>query len=82
MAINTLYLDNGVIKSARNIYNTQNPKNIRLENFFQNSIFSLLQKKVHNSKYLLKFVFVTFYEKNFAACSEQLHVIIKKSDVS
>ena len=55
MAINTLYLDNGVIKSARNIYNNQNPENIRLEKFFQNSIFLLLQKKLHNSKYSLKF---------------------------
>lgn len=55
MAINTLYLDNAILKSAKKIYNIQNPKNIRLEGFFQQPVFSLLQKKLHSSKYSLKF---------------------------
>ena len=55
MAINTLYLDRGVLKSANKTYNTQNPKNIRLENFFQKAVFQLLQNKLLNSKYSLKF---------------------------
>ena len=55
MAINTLYLDNGILKSARNIYNRQNPKNIKLDNFFQKPVFELLQKKLNNQKYALKF---------------------------
>lgn len=55
MAINTLYLDGGVLKSAGNVYYKQNPRNIRLENFFQKSVFYLLQRKLCNSKYSLKF---------------------------
>lgn len=55
MAINTLYLDFGVLKSARKLYNSQNPKNIRLEKFFQLPVYLLLQKKLYNSKYSLKF---------------------------
>ena len=55
MAINTLYLDNGILKSASRIYSKQNPKNIRLDNFFQPAVFQLLRKKLHNSKYKLKF---------------------------
>ena len=55
MAINTLYLDNGILRSIRNTYNNQYPKNIRLEKFFQRPIFSLLQNKLQNSKFSLKF---------------------------
>src|SRR3989344_3772226 len=55
MAINTLYMDNGVLKSAGNVYHRQTPGNVRLENFFQPAVFSLLQKRLHNSKYALKF---------------------------
>ena len=55
MAINTLYLDTGVLKSAGKVYNNQTPKNIRLEKFFQPSVFSMLQKKLHNEIYKLKF---------------------------
>ena len=55
MAINTLYLDGGVLKSANKTYNNQNPKNIRMENFFQKAVFQLLQNKLLNSKFSLKF---------------------------
>ena len=55
MVINTLYFDEGILKSARKAYVGQSPHNIRLENFFQKSIFSLLQKKMHNLNYHLKF---------------------------
>ena len=55
MAINTLYVDNGILKSARKTYLAQLPKNIRLENFFQNPVFLLLQKKLNDSTYSLKF---------------------------
>ena len=55
MAINTLYLDGGILKSANKTYNNQNPKSIRIENFFQKAVFQLLQNKIYNSKFLLKF---------------------------
>ena len=55
MAINTLYLDGGVLKSAYKTYSNQNPKNISLENFFQKAVFQLLQNKLSDSKYSLKF---------------------------
>lgn len=55
MAINTLYLDRGIMKSAKSAYGSQYPKNIRLEKFFQSSVFSLLQKTLNNSIYKLKF---------------------------
>ena len=55
MAINTLYLDNGVISSIKETYNKQRPKNIRLEKFFQSPVFLLLQKRLCNSEYSLKF---------------------------
>src|SRR3989338_4522652 len=55
MAINTLYVDNGILKSARKTYLAQLPKNIRLETFFQNPVFLLLQKKLNDSTYSLKF---------------------------
>ena len=55
MAINTLYLDGGVLKSANRTFNSQNPRNIRLENFFQTAVFELLQNRLYNSKYSLKF---------------------------
>ena len=55
MAINTLYLDGGVLKSANRTYNASSPKNIRLEDFFQKAVFQLLKNKLHNSKFSLKF---------------------------
>ena len=55
MAINTLYVDGGVLKSIRQNYLNQDAPNIKLENFFQNAVFSLLQKKLLNSKYAWKF---------------------------
>lgn len=55
MAINTLYMDNGVLKSAAKTYSSQNPRNIRLENFFQKAVFSLLRDKLHSSQFSLKF---------------------------
>ena len=55
MAINTLYIDNGILKSASKTFNNQNPRNIRLEKFFQAAVFELLQRKLYNSKYSLKF---------------------------
>lgn len=55
MAINTLYMDKAIIESASGIYNRQSPKNIRLGNFFQKSVFSLLQRKLHSSRFVLKF---------------------------
>ena len=55
MAINTLYLDLGILKSANRTYSSQNPKNIRMENFFQKAVFDLLQNKLRNSKFSLKF---------------------------
>ena len=55
MVVNTLYLDAGILKSARTIYNKQNPKNLRLENFFQKPVYALLQKKLEKAKYSLKF---------------------------
>ena len=55
MAINTLYIDKGILKSAGKTFNNQNPRNIRLEKFFQPSVFYLLQRKLHNSEYSMKF---------------------------
>lgn len=55
MAISAIYLDNGILKSASRAFNSQNPKNIRLENFFQKSVFNILRNKLHNSRYNLKF---------------------------
>lgn len=55
MAINTIYLDGGVLKSANRTFNSQAPKNIRLENYFQKAVFHLLQVKLDNSGYSLKF---------------------------
>jgi|SRR3989338_706002 len=55
MAISTIYLDGGVLKSAANAYNRENPKNIRLENFFQKAVFQLLQNKLSDAKYSIKF---------------------------
>ena len=55
MAINTIYLDGGVLKSANKTFNSQNPRNIGLENFFQNAVFKLLQNRLYNSKFSLKF---------------------------
>ena len=55
MVINTFYLDDGMIKSARKVYLSQAPNNIRLDNFFQKSIFLLLQNKLHESQYKIKF---------------------------
>ena len=55
MAINTLYLDGGILKSANKTFNNQNPRNIRLEKFFQPAVFSILQDKLYNLKFKLKF---------------------------
>lgn len=55
MVINPLYVDRGVLKSAKRIYRSQQPKNIRLDNFFQPAMFSLLQKKLFDAKYKTKF---------------------------
>jgi hypothetical protein len=55
MAINTLYSDFGVLKSARKAYKKQNPNNIRLENYFQIPVFNLLRNKIIAAKYTLKF---------------------------
>ncbi|MBI2541897.1 hypothetical protein HYV80_04260 [Candidatus Woesearchaeota archaeon] len=55
MAINTLYMDNGILKKAKQVYNNQHPKNIKLENFFQKPVFSLLRKKLNESKYSPEF---------------------------
>ena len=75
MAINTLYLDNGVVKSIKNIYNKNNPKNIQLENFFQKAVFLLLQNKLHNSKYQLKFH--PYKYKYFIAKSKEINSFLK-----
>ena len=55
MAINTLYMDREVLKKAREVYEHQNPKNIRLEQFFQPAVFALLQKKIFSAAYRLHF---------------------------
>ncbi len=55
MAINTIYLDNGIAKDISKNYNLQDPKNIKLEQVFQDAIFNLLQKKIESAKYQLKF---------------------------
>ena len=55
MAINTLYTDNGVMKSARRAFESQTPKNIRLENFFQKPVFRIIQKKLYLADYTEKF---------------------------
>ena len=75
MAINTLYLDNGVAKSIRNIYNKNNPKNIQLENFFQKAVCSILQKKLYNSKFNLKFR--PYKYKYFIAKSKEIDYFLK-----
>ena len=55
MAISTIYLDGGVLKSAGNAFNSQNPRNIMLENFFQKAVISLLQDKLAHSEFSMKF---------------------------
>lgn len=55
MAINTLYLDKGILMSARNAFRKQIPNNIRLENFFQKPVFRLLQDRLCRAAYKLKF---------------------------
>ena len=55
MAVNTIYLDKGILKSAKKAFNVQTPRNIRLDNFFQNAVFLLLQKKLENCNYKTKF---------------------------
>lgn len=55
MAINPTYLDKKVRKNAFDVYNRQEPKNIRLDNFFQRTIFELLLNKLIEEKWKLKF---------------------------
>ena len=55
MAINTLYLDKGVLKNTSSIYSQSNPKNIRLDDFFQYSVLGLLQKKLDDADWKEKF---------------------------
>ncbi|MBI2657648.1 hypothetical protein HYX08_03060 [Candidatus Woesearchaeota archaeon] len=55
MAVNTIYLDKGILKSAARAYSGQEPRNIRLGNFFQKAVLSLLQKKLENCNYKAKF---------------------------
>ena len=55
MAINTLYLDNGILKSANLKYHSQNPNSISLRNIFQPPVFSLIQKKLYESEYSRRF---------------------------
>ena len=55
MVVNTLYLDSGVLKSIKKTYSKQYPKNIRLEKFFQPSIFALLYRKICSANFSLKF---------------------------
>ncbi len=71
MAINTLYLDKGVLKSAMNIFNNQSPRNIRLEKFFQPAIFNILQNKLLQTKYKLKFH--PYKHKFFTAKSKEIN---------
>ena len=75
MAISTIYLDNGILKSANKMFNSQTPRNIRLENFFQKAIFTLLQNKLHNSKYSLKFH--PYKHKYFIAKSREIDLFLK-----
>lgn len=55
MAINTIYLDNAILKRANGIFNSQNPKNIRIVNLFQKSVFLLIQKKLLAADFKIKF---------------------------
>lgn len=55
MAINTLYLDGNVLRKAKEVYRSQEPRNIRLEQFFQPVVFALLQRKIMSSTFHLKF---------------------------
>ena len=75
MVINTLYLDDGVLKSARKIYLGQAPNNISLDSFFQKPIFLLLQKKLHESRYNLKFH--PYRNKYYIAKSKEIDFFIK-----
>lgn len=74
MAISTIYLDNGILKKAGEIYSKQYPKNIRLENLFQKSVFLLLQKKLCNSQFRLRFH--PYKYKYFTAESKEMHAFI------
>ena len=71
MAVNTLYMDGGVLKSARKTFNSQSPRNIRLEKFFQAAIFSILQNKLENLNYKLKFH--PYKYKYFTAKSNEIN---------
>jgi len=75
MAISTIYLDGGVLKSAGNIFNIQNPRNIMLENFFQKAVFLLLQNKLTNSKFSLKFS--PYQHKYFITRSKEMDSFLK-----
>ena len=75
MAINTIYLDGGVLKSASRTFNSQAPKNIRLENFFQEAVLDLLQNKLNNANYSLKFH--PYKYKYFIANSKEIDSFLK-----
>ena len=75
MAINTIYLDGGVLKSANRTFSSQAPKNIRLENFFQKAVFKLLQNKLHNAEYSLRFH--PYKYKYFIAKSKEIDSFLK-----
>ncbi len=75
MAINTLYLDNGILNSAKKTFIKQNPNNIRLENFFQKPVFLLLQKKLNSSTYSLKFH--PYKHKYFTTKSKEIDSFLK-----
>jgi len=75
MAINTIYLDGGVLKSANRTFSSQAPKNIRLEAFFQKAVFKLLQNKLHNAEYSLRFH--PYKYKYFTANSKEIDSFLK-----
>lgn len=74
MAVSTIYIDNGILKKAAEVYNKQYPKNIRLENLFQKPVFLLLQKKLYNSQFKLKFH--PYKHKYFTAESKEMRAFI------
>jgi hypothetical protein len=67
-------MDSGILKKAGEIYSRQYPKNIRLDNIFQKPVFLLLQKKLSNSKFKLRFH--PYKHKYFTAKSKDMHAFI------
>ena len=55
MVLNRLYLDKNIVAKAREVYAKEKPKNIRLDQIFQPTIFKLLQEKLFTAAYKLKF---------------------------